>query len=182
LPDSFWGLFGRALVPKRWRQKFLNKTLYQGYRGIEGLGLPLAPNRTDRKGSSAPVRGRGLIDAIHADEVKPTTGLAQFHECDVELMDGSRHRVDVVVLCTGYRPTLEYLDIRYESDVDGWPRRISDDIEGGYTQVLGYPGLYLVGRFYRGLGPLYNIRREARTAVGEIEQRLADLRRQTSAR
>jgi putative flavoprotein involved in K+ transport len=177
LPDSFWGLLGRALVPERWRKAFLNRTLYQGYRGIDDLGLPLAPNRTDRRGSSAPVRGRGLIDAIRAGKVKPVAGLARFDKQDVELMDSSRLQVDTVILATGYRPALEYLDISYETDVDGWPRRISDDIEGGFTEVLGYPGLYLVGRYYRGLGPLYNIRHEAQTAVGEIQARLAQLPR-----
>ncbi len=176
LPDSLWGMLARALVPKRWRQKFLNKVLYQGYRGTEDLGLPLAPNRTDRAGTSAPVRGRGLVDAIRAGKVKPCAGLNRFYQDEVELLDGSRCPVDVVILSTGYRPALDYLDIQYETDADGWPRRVSDDVEGGLTQVLNYPGLYMVGRFYRGLGPLHNIRHEARTAVNEIRGRLAQVR------
>lgn len=98
-------------------------------------------------------------------------------------MDAKTLTGDVLVVGAGPAgiSSAYYLDIACESDIDGWPRRISDDIEGGYTQVLGYPGLYLVGRYYRGLGPLYNIRKEARTTVGEIEQHLADLR-QRSAR
>jgi len=50
--------------------------------------------------------------------------------------------------------------------------RESDDIEGGSTEVKGCPGLHLVGRFYRGLGPLHNIRSEAHIAVDLIRERL----------
>jgi putative flavoprotein involved in K+ transport len=173
LPDTWWQMLARALVPQRWRAPVLNKIVYQSYRDLKQLGLPLAPNRTDRKGSSAPVRGRQVIDAIQAGKVKPVAGLARFEPKGVELMDGSHYEIDTVVLSTGYRPAVDYLDIEYEPDIDGWPRRTSDEIEDGSTEVLGYPGLYLVGRFYRGLGPLHNIRHEAQTAVEQIRERLA---------
>ena len=71
-------------------------------------------------------------------------------------------------MCTGYRPVLDYLDIDYETDSEGWPLR--SDPDG--TEIAGYPGLYLVGRYYRGLGPLHNIRSEARTTVKAIAERL----------
>ena len=64
------------------------------------------------------------------------------------LMDGSEHEVDTVIMCTGYRPVLDYLDIDYETDRDGWMLR--SDPRG--TEIAGYPGLFLVGRYYRGLG------------------------------
>jgi indole-3-pyruvate monooxygenase len=172
LPDSAWHLLVRLFLPKRWRKRVLDKIVFQGYRDAEGAGLPLAPNRTDRKGTSAPIRGRGLIDAIKAGSVRIVPGLTRFEGGKVILDDGNRHEVDTVILSTGYRPAIDYLDIPFETDVDGWPRRTTDDIEDGSTEVLGYPGLYLVGRFYRGLGPLHNIRHEARSAVQEIQQRL----------
>lgn len=172
LPDTWWQILARTFVPKRWRTRVLNKIVYQSYPDIKDLGLPLAPNRTDRKGSSAPVRGRQVIDAIRAGRIVPVAGLSQFDGREVVLLDGSRREVDTVILSTGYRPALDYLDIDYEPDADGWPRRTTDDIEGGSTQVLGYPGLYLVGRFYRGLGPLHNIRHEAQTAVAQIREHL----------
>lgn len=175
LPDSTWNLLARAFVPKRWRKKVLDKIVYQGYRDAANLGLPLAPNRTDRRGTSAPIRGRQLIDAVKAGSIKVVAGLECFEHDSVVLMDGTRYDVDTVILSTGYRPAINYLDFPYETDADGWPRRITDDIEGGSTEVLGYPGLHLVGRFYRGLGPLHNIRSEARTAVSEIQQRLRHL-------
>lgn len=171
LPDSAWHLISMAL-PRHWRRSFLNRVLYHGYRDARDLGMRLAPNRTDRKGTSAPVRGHELIDAVRAGAIRPVAGIARVYGRCVELMDGSQHEIDSLILSTGYRPAIGYLDIEYEVDADGWPRRISDDIEGGSTQVLGYPGLHLVGRFYRGLGPLRNIRLEARTAVSEIRAAL----------
>ncbi len=71
-------------------------------------------------------------------------------------------------MSTGYRPNLDYLDIQYQIDKDGWPVR--SDPRG--TEIAGYPGLFLVGRFYRGLGPLYNVRNEARVAVAAIQGRI----------
>lgn len=172
LPDSAWHLLSMGL-PRRWRRPFLNKVLYQGYSDAGDLGMTLAPNRTNRRGSSAPVRGRELIDAIRAGTIRPVAGVTRLHGRCVELMDGSQHEVDTLILSTGYRPAISYLDIAYEVDQDGWPKRISDDIEGGSTQVRNYPGLHLVGRFYRGLGPLRNIRVEAKTAVRELLSHLS---------
>ncbi len=169
LPDTLWQMLARILIPPRWRKAIVNKIVYQSYPDAHAIGLKLAPNRTDRQGSSTPVRGRALIDAVKAGKIQPVAGIAQLEEHEAVLVDGSCYAIDSLILSTGYRPAIGYLDIDYEVDIDGWPRRISDDIEGGQTQVLGYPGLYLVGRFYRGLGPLNNIRREAATAVREIQ-------------
>jgi len=177
LPDTAWQILARTFLPRRLRKRVLDRIVYQGYPDVSDLGLVLAPNRTDRRGSSAPVRGRALIDAIRARAIRPVAGVAAFgaDRC-IELMDGARVQADVVILSTGYRPAIDYLDFKYETDSDGWPLRISDEIEGGWTEVKDHPGLYLVGRFYRGLGPLNNIRREARTAVMEIERRVMHLK------
>lgn len=187
LPDTLWQVIVRSVVPVRWRKAVLNRIVYQGYPDTDGLGMTLAPNRTDRRGSSAPIRGRGLIDAVRAGCIVPVAGIASFHPAPaeasggvVELMDGSRHTVDAAILSTGYRPAIDYLDFPYETDTDGWPVRVSRNVEGGSPAVAGYAGLYLVGRFYRGLGPLNNIRHEARWAVEAIahqrDQRAAGIR------
>ena len=167
LPTTAWHLIAR-LLPKRWRKPFINKVNYQSYRDLADLKLPLAPNRDDRQGTSAPARGRDLIDAIRAGTVQAVAGLERLDGHCAVLMDGSQHEVDAVIMCTGYRPVLDYLDIEYKTDKDGWPVR--SDVLG--TEVAGYPGLYLVGRFYRGLGPLHNIRNEARVTADAIGARL----------
>ena len=168
LPSTAWVLIA-GLLPKRWRKPFINKVNYQTYADLGDLDLPLAPNRDDRIGTSAPARGRELMDAIRAKTIKAMAGLERFEGRCAVLMDGTSIEVDAVIMSTGYRPVLDYLDIQYETDKEGWPVR--SDPRG--TQIAGYPGLYLVGRYYRGLGPLSNIRHEARVTVEAIKARLA---------
>jgi cation diffusion facilitator CzcD-associated flavoprotein CzcO len=169
LPVTAWHILA-GLLPARWRKPFLNRVSFQGYPGQEALGLPLAPNRDDRVGTSAPVRGRALIDGLRAGRIRAVAGLAALTRDSAVLLDGAQHTVDAVIFCTGYRPAVEYLDIAYEEDEAGWMVRRSPDSQ----QVKDHPGLYLVGRYYRGLGPLHNIRQEARTAVREIAQYLRE--------
>lgn len=167
LPTTAWHLIAR-LLPKRWRKPFLNKVNFQSYKDVADLKLPLAPNRDDRRGTSAPARGRDLIDAVRAGTIQAVAGLERLDGRCAVLMDGSRHEVDVVLMSTGYRPVLNYLDIEYKTDKDGW--LVRTDPLG--TEIAGYPGLFLVGRFYRGLGPLHNIRNEARVTVDAIGARM----------
>lgn len=163
LPVTAWHLIAE-LLPRAWRKGFLNRITYQGFPGQDALGLPLAPNRDDRVGTSAPVRGPDLIRAIKRGLVRPAAGLAALEPGTAVLMDGARIPAEAVILCTGYQPATGYLAVALEVDAAGWPVRRSDDSQ----QIKGCPGLYLVGRNYRGLGPLYNIRQEARIAVREI--------------
>jgi len=167
LPTAAWVLLAGRL-PKRWRKAFLNRVNYQTYSDLGDLDLPLAPNRDDRIGTSAPARGRDLIDAVRAGTIKAVSGLSWLEGRCAVLMDGSQHEVDTVIMCTGYRPVLDYLDIDYETDKEGW--LVRSDPRG--TEIAGYPGLFLVGRYYRGLGPLHNIRNEARVTVDAIAARL----------
>lgn len=168
LPNTAWHLLSR-LLPEKWRQPFINKVNYQTYSDLADLNLPIAPNRDDRIGTGAPARGRDLINAVRAGTIEAVKGLACLDGQEAVLTDGSRYEVDAVIMCTGYRPVLDYLDIPFDTDSDGWPLR--SDPAG--TEIAGYPGLYLVGRYYRGLGPLYNIREEARTTISAIQARLA---------
>jgi len=167
LPSTAWVLIA-GLLPKRWRKPFINKVNYQTYADLDGLDLPLAPNRDDRIGTSAPARGRELMDAIRAKTIKAVAGLERLDGPCAVLMDRASYEVDAVILCTGYRPVLDYLDIAYQTDKEGWPLR--SDPRG--TEIAGYPGLFLVGRYYRGLGPLNNIRHEARVTVEAIKARM----------
>jgi cation diffusion facilitator CzcD-associated flavoprotein CzcO len=167
LPSTAWVMIAH-LLPKRWRKAFINRVNYQSYGDLSDLHLPIAPNRDDRVGTSAPARGRDLIDAIRGGQIRATAGLERLDGQCAVLMDGSSIEVDAVIMCTGYRPVLDYLDIDYATDKEGWPLR--SDPRG--TEIAGHPGLYLVGRYYRGLGPLNNIRHEARVTAAAIRARL----------
>lgn len=183
IPETAWKIV-IDLLPNKPRKWLTDRILYMGYRDVSGLGLKFAPNREERQGTGAPVRGPELIAAIRSGGVKPVVGVRALHPSAqpgmgcVEMDDGTTHEVNAIIFGTGYRPTLSYLDIDYTPDRDGWPLREGDDgskafLEGRVTAVAGYPGLYLVGRFYRGLGPLHNIRAESADAVQRIAARLA---------
>jgi cation diffusion facilitator CzcD-associated flavoprotein CzcO len=183
IPETAWKILIDPL-PKQLRKWLTDRILYMGYRDVSGHGLTFAPNREDRRGTGAPVRGPELIAAIRSGGVRPVVGVRALRPSArpgfgcVELDDGSEYEVNAIIFGTGYRPTLSFLDFPFSVDKDGWPLRAGDDgsqtfYERGATEVAGYPGLYLVGRFYRGLGPLHNIRSESADAV----RRIADQRR-----
>jgi putative flavoprotein involved in K+ transport len=185
IPETAWKI-GIDRLPRKLRKWLTDRILYMGYRDVSGLGLKFAPNREERQGTGAPVRGPELIAAIRAGRVNPVVGVRALHPSPhsgfgcVEMDDGTVHEVNAIIFGTGYRPTLSYLEIPYRVDKDGWPLREGDDgsqafLESSATAVAGYPGLYLVGRYYRGLGPLHNIRRESADAARQIAARLAAL-------
>lgn len=176
LPETAWRIALMAL-PKGIRTRIMDRIAYMGFPQMRQIaaryGVVFAPNRVDRAGSSAPVRGRALVDAMMAGRVRPSAGLARLRGLCAELMDGTSVAADAVILCTGYRPAIGYLDFPYEVDRDGWLRRISDKIDDSVTEAAGFVGLYQVGRYYRGLGPLRNIRAEAKDAAERIAVRRA---------
>ncbi|MBW4437023.1 MAG: NAD(P)/FAD-dependent oxidoreductase [Pleurocapsa minor GSE-CHR-MK-17-07R] len=174
LPDTAWHLIARSLLPRERRKPFLDKVLYQPFPDSHKTGLTFARDRTHRRGTSTPVRGRAVLDAIQSGQIVPVPGVARFHPHAVELADGSQLDVETVILSTGYRPALDYLDIETPLDAQWYPVRRDNLDEGGSTEIASAPGIYLVGRYYRGLGPLNNIRHEAKRAIEEISARLAN--------
>lgn len=166
LPEPLWRWLLRG-TPEKLRKPLMQHIGWQTYRDIHRYGIRLGRNREEREGTSAPVRGPELYNAICAGQVLPVRGLARLDRHCAETSDGARYEVDTVILATGYRPAIGYLDIIYDTDRDGWPLR--DDGQ----QVAGQAGLYLVGRFYQGLGPVKNMQDEAQIAVAQIQRRLA---------
>jgi len=75
----------------------------------------------------------------------------------------------------------DYLDIeeQVERNEYDWPKRAEepDDVywQGG-REVVGFPGLYLVGVYYQGKGAMYNFNVEAEAAIEEIKARFGRLR------
>lgn len=143
-------------------------------RALAGIKTPPPGEESSAAGG---IRGRDLIDAVRDGKVRCVDAPVQFFERGVAVETGGRYEVDAVIMGTGYRPALyTYFDFKGETDDQDWPRRLDDLKEGGQREVAGYPGLYLVGVFYKGKGAMYNINVEAATAVQEIQQRLAALK------
>lgn len=170
VPHSFWQ-YMIAPLPAKIRIPLSNFLVYRGYPNMKSLPIKFAPNRLQRIGSSAPIRGRELYEALKNGGVVGVAGLARIAGGCAELSDGTRHEVDVIIMSTGYNPAVQYLDITFARDPEGWMIRAVDPIFGAEgMQVDGYNGLYLVGRFYRGYGALHNFRHEARIAAQQIKR------------
>ena len=196
LSKHAWMLLTRW-VPERFREPFLNY--------VEKLGFPRAALRgikTPPPGKSSgavAVRGGELIAAVRRGEVLCVDGPSRINPHSVTLADGITHEVDAIVIATGYRPALAYLEgVTLECDDQGWPKRynsltyavdyaklpyhgtydvgaaIDRQFEPTLREVRGYPGLFQVGLYYKGKGAMYNFNVEAEIAAAQIAQYLAD--------
>jgi hypothetical protein len=166
LPKHLWMMIAERL-PKSWGDWLLQKVEAARYHGLDALGLK--PNAA---GAVSTVRGPEIMHAIRRGEVKVVDAPLCFGRDDVQIVDGARYKIEVVILATGYAPSLyKFTQIEVQKDPNGWPLRdLSVHPDG--REVLGYPGLYLVGVFYKGKGALYNCNAEAQIAVEQIRERL----------
>lgn len=183
LPKHAWMIIGEHL-PKWIGEPLVNAVGAIKFHNLEQVGIRTpAP---DQESSAAATRGNELIEAVKSGQVMCVPGPKRFFGKCVELDDGSVHEIDVVIMATGYHPVLDsYLDTPpLERDKWGWPLRdqsnyTPDGRAGeGYPsdsgrEVLGLPGLYLVGVFYQGRGAMYNFTVEGQIAVEQIQERLA---------
>lgn len=198
LPKHAWMMLNQRL-PKTIGGWIDRKVEAIYFKNQERAGIKRPPPGLES--GAASTRGPELLHAAQAGQVVCVAGPKRFHEDSVELDDGSVLRPDTVILATGYRPVVRYLcDLQYETGDQDWPLRAQgqdysfdlDTLEykGTYAvsaamdaekgvlerELKGYPGLYLVGIFYKGRGTLYNINVEAEIAVAQIKQRLANLK------
>jgi thioredoxin reductase len=113
------------------------------------------------------------VRAVEQRTLHIARGLTALNKSSALLDDGSVLEVDCVIFATGYRPALRYLDVTYSTDEQGWPvRETKSDADS--TTLRDHAGLFLVGRYYRGMGAFYNIRREAAKAAQQIAEYLAN--------
>ncbi len=188
LPKHLWMMIGEHL-PKAWCERLLTTVGAQRYEQ-ERYGLYRSPHGNS---SAVPYRGPELLHAIRDGKVIPTPAPIRFFDDHVELQDGQKVAVDVVIFATGYVPVLHrYLDIEMQYNTEplppqsaceweigpngirGWPLRDTSTHPNG-RQVLGHPGLFLVGTFYKGKGAMYNFNVEAEIATRQIEAYLTTL-------
>lgn len=187
LPRHGWLLLTQHL-PKSWCRWIMKKLGSIGYPQAARYGLLPAAEGT---GGMTAYQGPELLNAVKAGRVTPVPTLKRFHPYEVELVDGRCLAVDTVIFATGYRPVLgRYLDIdlpystmpwqppsicdweRGPNGQRGWPLRDTSEHPNG-RQVVGYPGLYVVGTFYKGKGAMHNMNIEAAIASEQIRHFLA---------
>jgi cation diffusion facilitator CzcD-associated flavoprotein CzcO len=169
MPKHAWMMLSEMLPP-RLGKPLLNRVLLLKFRNLHRVGIKTPP--PGEESSAAGTRGPELIRAVRRGAVQPVESPVDFAGSTVTLRDGSQIELDTLILATGYRPALRYLDIVYETDRDGLPQR---ELDGGPGyEVKGYPGLYVVGVFYQGKGAMFNFNVEARITARQIARRLAD--------
>lgn len=191
MPKHFWLMLG-DMLPRNWCESFMKFVSKFGkYGDTTALGLIPPPPGA---GGMTGYQGSELIDAVKAGNVTPINGAPlQFHEQTVDFADGSTHEFDTVIMATGYIPVLhQYLDIDMQYSTEawqpasacdwmigpngqrGWPLRDTSQHPNG-RQILGHPGLYLVGVFYKGKGAMYNFNVESAIAAQQIQLHLEQL-------
>lgn len=188
LPKHAWMMIGEAL-PEGLCAPLQRVTgalrLHQ-----ERYGLQRPPE--DKPGTAIAYRGPELLHAVRDGTVTPVPAPVEFLREGARFADGRVREFDAVVMGTGYQPVLHQylaLDFVYAPEAEqppigpcewrwgpngirGWPARDIREHPNG-RQVLGHPGLYLVGTFYKGKGAMYNFNVEAAVAAEQIRAYLA---------
>lgn len=194
LPKHVWMMLGDYL-PRGWCEKLLTFVDRLGFDEQERVGL----RRPQAGGSAVAYRGPELVNVVKSGKVMPVVAPVAFDDERVILADDSQLEPDIVIMATGYEPVLhQYLDIEMQfsnepyvagSPCDwqigpngqrGWPLRDTSDHPNG-RQILGHPGLYVVGTFYKGKGAMYNFNVEAQIAAEQIQAYLARHQAQAAA-
>jgi cation diffusion facilitator CzcD-associated flavoprotein CzcO len=172
LPKHLWTIIGDHL-PRFIAQPLLMWIENLRFNNLEALGIK-TPTENQSSGAAS-TRGTELIRAVQAGQVRCVDGLHHFERHAVVLNGGARYEVDAVILATGYRPVLyQYFDYNGPRDNYDWPLRDFSTHPNG-REVVGFPGLYLVGVFYQGKGAMYNFHVEADIAAEQIAERLQRL-------
>ncbi len=106
----------------------------------------------------------GTIALVTAGEVVVVGEIERFDEAGVWLMDGSHRTFDAVVLATGYRGNVRFLDgFAPLTDDRGYPKV--------FGREAGRPGLYFIGFRNPPTGALREITIEAQRIAGDIVRR-----------
>jgi cation diffusion facilitator CzcD-associated flavoprotein CzcO len=113
-----------------------------------------------------PLIGLALADALRGGAIRLRGGLTAFTPEGVRFRDGSEQPFDNVILATGYRAALGFLEGVVGVDPCGFASR------RGRVVSLDHPGLVFVGHNYDARGGLYNISIDAPLAAREIRRAL----------
>lgn len=184
-PRYPWGLpkHGWMLLAEKWPNRLTRwlerRTLALEYRDVASSGIKV-PGPGEMTGAAG-TRGPELLRAVRSGRVHPVDVPVDF-SADAALMpNGRRLALDTLILATGFRPALDYLDLEYEVDGEGLPLREARDypVYEGYLphtgyQLRGQPGLYVTGIFYKGRGAMYNFVVEARIIAQQIAEQLTN--------
>ncbi len=186
VPRHAWMMLGEYLSEPLcvWLQRSTGAIKYN----LEDFGVWESPPNT---GTAVGYRGPELLNALREGQVQPVRHPIRFDAKGAILADGRYLELETVIMATGFFPVLhQYLDIEMQfsretyypesgcdwdigpNGVRGWPLRDVSEHPNG-RQIVGYPGAYLVGVFYKGRGAFYNMGVEAAIAAEQIKHHLS---------
>ncbi len=101
-----------------------------------------------------PIIGFGLPEAIREGQVTLYPDVRELGSTFAVFTDGKEAAVDAVILATGFRAALDFLEARFETDGKGFPAATG-------VRCNELQGCYVIGHRYSAVGALTNIRRDA---------------------
>jgi hypothetical protein len=102
-------------VPAALRMKAFETMIRMTVGPPEKYGLPKPDHAF---GQAHPTASDRILERLRQGAIKPKPNIARLHRDEVEFVDGTRERVDVVVYCTGYRITFPFFDPGFVSAPD----------------------------------------------------------------
>ena len=164
VPIQRWAFVISAL-PRSITDKIAPVLLRRSAQRQARAGLPRPTQGVlDRKG--IPIIGLELLQHTQQGKVAVAGAIERFTQSGVLFANSQDQPFDSVILATGYRPALDYLEGALALDEEGFPR-----MDG--LRAADAPDLYFIGMIYNIRGTLYNIAREAPIIAEQIAQRLA---------
>ncbi len=149
-------------------------------RGVTATLAPALLKRSERRQAAAgvpkpagsvlakpgvPIIGLEFLQYAREGKIRIAGAIDQFTQTGVRFSDGREETYDVVILATGYRPALGYLEGVISLDASGFP-----ELDG--LRAKGVPNVYFVGMHYDLLGTLFNIAHEAPLVAAQIAQQV----------
>ena len=129
-------------VPFAVRRRLLDVIIRVGHGRMQDFGLPEPDHPI---GASHPTVSGEIFDQLRRGAIAVKPNIARYDGDEVEFVDGSRVRADLVVLATGYRITFPFLDAdvlsapdnRVELFLNVFDPRWSDLAVLGLVQTVG---------------------------------------------
>jgi cation diffusion facilitator CzcD-associated flavoprotein CzcO len=128
--------------------------------GLRGPRVLPPPPATDCP--RVPLIGLALADCLRNGVITLRDGLTSFTAEGVRFTDGSEQAYDEVILATGYRAALGFLEGFVSVDGCGFGHRLDRVVS------RDHPNLFFVGHNYDARGGLYNISLDAPRAAREV--------------
>ena len=113
----------------------------------------------------------GARPGAGANAVRWRSKLIELTEAGARFEDGAAAPIDTVILATGYRPAVGFLNQLVRFDLCGFPERHAR------VASANQPNLYFVGHRYDARGALYNIGRDAAAAAALVKSTLCETHR-----